>query len=128
MINTVSLLPNRSRVVDEYVKHLPGKTRFLVENLRNIILSSSDRIREQIKHEIPFYLYKGQLCYINHSERKVIIGFSRGAELHDEHKLLEGHGKTLRRIIIDPDKTIDEEKIRNLVYEALIVNEMKTQS
>ena len=112
-------------MVDEYVNRLPEKIRAPIGLLRKIILTASDQIVEQLKHNIPFYFYKGQLCYINFSDEKIILGFSRGADMPDEKKLLKGHGKSIRHALIDPAKVINEEIITHLIYEALIVNEMK---
>jgi len=118
-------LVNSSPVVDEYVSKLPDKISAPIELLRKIILSASAQIEEQLKHNIPFYFYKGQLCYINFSDDKIILGFSRGAEMPDEKKLLKGQGKSIRHAVIDPVKGINEDIITHLIYEALIVNEMK---
>jgi hypothetical protein len=125
MVSKPSSPVNGSPVVDEYVIRLPGKIREPIEMLREIILSASVQIEERLMHNIPFYFYKGQLCYINFSDEKIILGFSRGAEMPDEKNLLKGQGKLIRHVVIDPARGIDEEMIRHLVYEALIVNEMK---
>jgi hypothetical protein len=125
MVKKPSPLVNSSPAVDEYVSKLPEKVRVPIELLREIILSVSDKIEEQLKHNIPFYFFKGQLCYINFSDEKIILGFSRGADMPDEKKQLKGQGKYIRHALIDPVKGIDEEIIMHLIYEALIVNEMK---
>jgi hypothetical protein len=125
MVNKPSPLVNSSPVVEEYVSKLPDKIRAPIELLRKIILSASAQIEERLKHNIPFYFYKGQLCYINFSDENIILGFSRGADMPDEKKLLKGQGKSIRHAVIDPVKDINEDVIRHLIYEALIVNEMK---
>jgi hypothetical protein len=125
MADTARQFVNSSSVVDEYIKRLPEKIRTSVEFLRKLILTSSVQIEEQLKYNIPFYFYKGQLCYINFSDDKIILGFSRGADMPDEKKLLRGQGKSIRHAVIDPVKGINEDLIRDLIFEALIVNEMK---
>ena len=118
-------MQNSSRAVDEFVNKLPEKIQQFVEILRRIILTSSEQISEQIKHKIPFYSFKGNLCYINPSDEKVVLGFSRGADLPDEFRMLVGTGKSVRHVIFNASQKIDEDKVRNLIYEALIVNEIK---
>jgi hypothetical protein len=118
---------NSSRAVDEYVNKLPEKIQQLVEILRRVILTSSEQIQEQIKYKIPFYSFKGNLFYINPSDEKVVLGFSRGADLPDEFRMLVGTGKSVRHVIFNASQKIDEDKVRNLVYEALIVNEIKNE-
>jgi hypothetical protein len=125
MVDTATQFVNNSPVVDEYVKRLPEKIRTSVELLRKLILTSSVQIEEQLKYNIPFYFYKGQLCYINFSDDKIILGFSRGADMPDEKNLLRGQGKSVKHAVIDPVKGINEDLIGNLIFEALIVNEMK---
>ena len=127
MAGTVTSMLNSSRAVDEYVSKLPENIQQLVEKLRRIILTSSEKIQEQIKHKIPFYSYKGQLCYINPSDEKVVLGFSRGADLPDEFRMLVGSGKSVRHVVFNASQKIDEDKVRNLIYEALIVNEIKSE-
>lgn len=128
MTELISSLPNSSRAVNSFIEKLNPDIQSLVELLRMIILTSSGRIKEEIKHGIPFYKYKGQLCYINPFDDKVILGFSRGAELPDEHNMLIGTGKSVRHAVFRTDTKIDEDKIRHIVYEALIINEMKADS
>ena len=125
MNNPVSSMINSSKAVDEFVSRLPEGIKDLAERLRKIILTSSEQITEQVNHKIPFYYYKGQLCFINPFDDRVVLGFSRGADLPDEHSMLKGNQKTVRHSVFYPNAAIDEEKIRNLIYEALIVNELK---
>jgi len=126
MADTTQHLVNSSPVVDEYMNRLPEKIRESMQLLREIILTSSVQIEEQLKHNIPFYFYKGQLCYINFSDENIILGFSRGADMPDEKKLLKGHGQYIRHAVIDPVKGVSEDDVRHLIFEALIVNEMKS--
>jgi len=125
MNNSVSSMLNSSKAVDEFIISLPEGIRNLAEKLRKIILTSSGQIGEQVKHKIPFYYYKGQMCYINPFDDRVVLGFSRGADLPDEHSMLKGNQKTVRHTVFYPETGVDEEKVRNLIYEALIVNELK---
>lgn len=128
MPHIVSSLPNSSKAVDSFIGKLNPDIQSLAELLRTIILTSSGHIKEEIKHGIPFYKHKGHLCYINPFDDKVILGFSRGAELPDEHNMLIGTGKSVRHAVFRNDTIIDEDKIRHLIYEALIINEMKAGS
>lgn len=96
----------------------------MIEKIRSIILRSSPGIHESLKHEIPFYIYKGMLCYINPTNEKVIIGFSKGAEFANEDNSLVGSGKTVRHLVYRNMKDIKSEKLQHLIYEALIINEI----
>jgi hypothetical protein len=125
MVTANPQVSDNSVFADEFIKKLPPKVKEQVELLRKIILSSSEQIKEEIKHGIPFYMFKGQMCYINPFDNKIVLGFSRGADMPDEYNMLSGGGKAVRHAVIRVGTKIDEDKIRHLIYEALIVNEMK---
>ncbi|HZY47511.1 MAG TPA: DUF1801 domain-containing protein, partial [Candidatus Bathyarchaeia archaeon] len=52
-----------------------------------------------------------RVCYISPAETYVTVGFLFGAQLSDEHHLLEGSGKRARHVKI---RTMDEAKNRAL--------------
>ena len=98
----------------------------MMNKIRYIILNSAPEIKESIKYEIPFYSHKGLLCYINPASDKVVIGFSQGAEFANEDKFLVGKGKTIRHAVYKSAKEIKTSKLQHLIYEALIINEIKS--
>lgn len=98
----------------------------MMNKIRYIIMNSAPDIKESIKYEIPFYSHKGLLCYINPASEKVIIGFSQGAEFANEDKFLVGRGKTIRHAIYKNAKEIKTSKLQHLIFEALIINEIKS--
>jgi hypothetical protein len=128
MSSNVSSLLNGSKAVDELISRLPDSVKKLTEKIRELIISSSGQITEHVRHNLPFYYYKGQLCYINPLDDKVVLVFSRGADLPDEYRMLKGNQKTHRYLIFYISDGIDETKVRNLIYEALIINELKDRT
>ena len=58
-----------NKEVSVYIEKLPADVRKMTNKIRSIILNSASEIEESIKHKIPFYSYKGLLCYINTSNR-----------------------------------------------------------
>ncbi|WP_108125302.1 DUF1801 domain-containing protein [Saccharospirillum mangrovi] len=49
------------------------------------------------------------------------IGFFRGAELDDPHKLLEGTGKMMRHVKVRPGAEPDEEALTELIHHSYAV-------
>jgi len=58
--------------------------------------------------------------YVNVFTAHVNLGFFRGADLPDEHGLLEGSGKYMRHVKLRPGVEIDTEQITKLVEMAYL--------
>ena len=83
-------------------------------------------LEASIKWNIPFYSYKGMLCYLNPRKKYALdIGFYRGIELSNKSGILEGDGKQVRLIRIKNkgDFLKKEIAIRDTVLEAALLNE-----
>jgi hypothetical protein len=117
--------PRYNKEVSVYIEKLHPEIRKMTNKIRSIIINSASEVEESIKHKIPFYSYKGLLCYINTTNEKVIVGFSQGAEFSNDDKLLIGTGKTVRHLIYKSVKEIKTAKLQQLIYEALIINEIR---
>ena len=110
--------------VKSFIEKFPHNIQRMIEKIRVIILCSAPGIQESLKYKIPFYTHKGLLCYINPTNERVIIGFSKGAEFANEDNFLVGSGKTVRHVVYRNLKDIKTEKLQHLIYEALIINEI----
>jgi len=128
MIKKEPSLSRFNKEVTVYIEKLPAEVKKMTNKVRSVILNSSSEIEESIKHKIPFYSYKGLLCYINTTNDKVIIGFSQGAEFYNEDKILVGTGKTVRHVIYKSIKEIRTSRLQQLIFEALIINEIRGKS
>lgn len=113
----------QSQAVDHFVHDLPGWQQEIIQYLRDILLSSASALMEEIKYKIPFYSYKGDLCYINPQKDQVVLGFTKGAQLLDEPNILEGDQKEVRHYVIRDFDAIDEDDLRIVIQEAILLNE-----
>ncbi len=95
----------------------------ILHELRLIVLDAAPAVEEAIKWKIPFYAYQGLLCYFNPQPGCVVMGFCRGALLSNEQGLLEGKGKEVRLLKIPTGSQIPKTEIRQLLQEAIILNE-----
>ncbi|GAB3936866.1 DUF1801 domain-containing protein [Larkinella terrae] len=112
--------------VDEYINRQTPEIHRLLAQIRRLILDASPKIQEKISWGVPFYLYKGHLCYLNPLRTPVAavdICFLRGYELADERGVLEGRGRrTVKSIIVQAD-AVNEDLIRELIQDAILLNE-----
>lgn len=96
----------------------------ILETLRRIVLSCSDHIREGIRYNTPFYDYKGMLLYISLNKKYVYIGFVHGISMSDEAGVFASNTlKQIRQIHYKSLRDIDEEVLRNYVFEAMLIQD-----
>ncbi len=114
--------------VDAYVSSLAPHVQDLVQPLRRLILETAPDIQETIEWKIPFYTYKGLLCYINPKKDHLSFGLCYGAELSNRQGMLEGDGKEVRLITVRSQKDLRKDALRQILHEAMILNEVKARS
>jgi hypothetical protein len=111
--------------VDEFVKKLNEPAFSIVQRLRHLIINVSPEIEESFKYNIPFYTYKGQLCYINPRKHFVDFGFTRGVELKDPSKLLMGDGQEVRLVRIESEEGIPVKELQDLISQSMVLNDTR---
>jgi hypothetical protein len=108
--------------VEDFIAAQPADSQFRLRVLRKLILDAAPHVGESIKYGIPFYTCHGLLCYLNPKKDYVDFGFCRGVQLSDETGLLYGDNKEIRKVKITQLTGPLAESLRQLVYEALLVN------
>jgi hypothetical protein len=115
--------------VSLFIAEQPEENRAILYRLQRIILDSAPQIEEKLSYKIPFYYYYGRLCYLNPHRHGVDIGFCRGFALANETGLLESKNRAEVKTITYPAAdTIAEKPLREILQEALIVNEWYIQN
>jgi len=109
--------------VDDFIAAQPADSQLRLRSLRKLILGTAPHVGETLKYGLPFYTYHGLLCYLNPKGDYVDFGFCRGVELSDEAGLLYGDNKKVRKVKIPHLTGPLAESLRQLVQEALLVNE-----
>lgn len=112
--------------VDDYIHLQESSKRIVFERLRNLIMSSAPFIVKNIKYKVPFYEYRGPLCYLNKQKDSIYIGFTKGMRLSNEQGLLIGDAKTVRKIIVTV-KYPSDESISEVIQEAIMLNEVRSK-
>jgi hypothetical protein len=113
----------RDPVVDDYIAAQRTDLQPILSAARSAIHMAEARVVEVIKWEVPFFVYCGNLCYLNTHNDKVLIGFYRGAELYDPHHLLHGSGKQVRHYIIRTPDACERPELLELIATAALLNE-----
>jgi hypothetical protein len=111
--------------VDDFVATQPADSQFRLRALRKLILYAAPHVGESIKYGLPFYTYHGLLCYLNPKKDYVDFGFCQGILLSDESGLLYGDNKEIRKVKVGRITEPLLQSLRQLVQEALLVNEWK---
>ncbi|MFD1140447.1 DUF1801 domain-containing protein [Larkinella insperata] len=112
--------------VDEYINRQNPEIHRLLDHIRRLILEAAPRIQEKINWGVPFYSHKGQLCYLNplrSPEVAVDLCFLRGYELADDQNVLENRGRRTVRSLVVRAGEVNEELIRTLLQQAVLLNE-----
>lgn len=123
-----------SEYIDEIIAGLPQWKADTVTLLRTIITRAEPAMVEEIKWRmktrpegLAVWSYKGIICFAEVWKDNIKLIFFKGAALKDEHKLFNSRleSKDVRAIELREGDIVDQEKLRDLVREAVEFNELK---
>jgi hypothetical protein len=81
----------KTKAVDDYFKNYENPLKAEMMRVRDIILSTSDKITESIKWSAPSFAYKDNMATFNPRAKKFVnLTFHKGALINDESGLLIG--------------------------------------
>lgn len=97
--------------------------------LREMILSCSREITEEVRDNAPHYDYFGGVCYINHqSSGETVLSFCHGNELEDPFQQLKNDDRyTVRSLRFSSIKEVDYHKVLFIVRQALLANKVNAK-
>lgn len=111
--------------VDVFISELPTWKINIINQLRYLIKESHPAIIEGIKYNTPFYDYKGPLCYLLIKPSKIELSFSKGYKLNQQNRgLVKRNRKQVRTLLFRQKTGVDENKVRELMQEALLINDI----
>jgi hypothetical protein len=108
-----------AREVEDYIMKLPLEQAQIAESLRDLILSASPRIEEQIKWGKPWFGCGKLSCCLAAEDGVVTLSFAEGVELTDPDGLLTGNGKAMRSIKMKTLKDIKRKQLIAWIKEAI---------
>lgn len=113
------------RSVEELLATLPAEERVIVEQLREIVLTSLPNAKEKLSYGVPYYFLQSRVCFIwpasvprGGIDKGVLIGFCKGHLLSDAGYLEAGKRKQVLTRTFYTTKEIDRERLSRLLYEA----------
>lgn len=115
---------------DEYFALLEEPHTTVASEVRNFIRRAAPELAEEMKYGVPFYTFKGMVCYLNVPKSGVVLGFPNGTIMSDVFELFSGNNlKQIRHIPI-PSSTFllkHSEEIQNYIVEAMVINDSKNK-
>ena len=88
---------NKTAKVTEFLSNLENPLINEINAVRDIILSASSQITEDIKWSAPSFAYKDNMATFNPRAKKFVnLTFHKGALINDETGLLVGDNKEAR--------------------------------
>jgi hypothetical protein len=110
----------------EFITNYPDSgTRAIMEYLDQLILQNPGT-SSKLRFKIPFYYRYSWVCYMNPLKSGGLeLCFLRGQELSNEQGILDAKDrKMVAGITLKPDEKVPETSIREIIQEALLLDEM----
>jgi hypothetical protein len=99
----------------------PATLRGLASEWFSHIRHCGDDVREVMHDGCPTACVEGAaFAYVNAFRHHVSVGFFHGAALSDPAGLLEGSGKRMRHVKVQPDEPIDADGLLALIRAAYV--------
>lgn len=116
--------------VEELLDFLPLGERKIVEQLREIVFACIPDTKEKLSYNVPFYYRHTRICFIwpgsvpwGGVKEGVLFGFCKGHQLSNSSDLETGTRKSVFTKTFHTSKEIDREKVSQLLYEAVWIDE-----
>ena len=102
---------NTNPEVDTYLKQKGHPLTQEIQKIREIILSTDDKVEECIKWSSPTFMYNGNIAsFFMNAKKHVSLMFHTGALINDKSGLLEGDGKEGRTARFESLDDIEKKK------------------
>ena len=107
----------------QFDKDMNGKFSELFIHLREVILSF-DKLSEVKNAKQTSYRdgYGRVICILRTDSEKTTLVLAQGAKLQSRYPLLKGAGKIVRHLYFDKTDQIDDDLIKEIIAESLIVS------
>lgn len=114
----------RMSPVCEFIRRYDGDQRAVLDYFHRYLTEELE-LTDKVRWNIPFYYHYSWICYLNPTkDDRVELAFLRGRELSSEQGLLNfRERKQIAGVIFGSVGDIPEEAVRQVIQEALIVDE-----
>lgn len=115
--------------LDDLYAYLSAHELAMVKALRSLVHECIPEVKEKLSYNVPFFRVRRNLCYIwpgsvpwGGTFEGVQFGFTKGNLLVDQDYLEAGKRKHVRSKTYQSMQAIDFDKLRELIFEALIID------
>src|SRR5215831_18915715 len=116
----------RDPAVHAWLQERSGQLGAIAEHWFGVIRRCGDDVRELLHDGHPTACVSdAAFAYVNAFTAHVNVGFFRGADLADPHRLLEGTGKFMRHVKLSPGRDLDDAALSRLI--AIAYTDMKAR-
>jgi hypothetical protein len=123
--------PFSFKTVYEFLASLPDDELKITETLRALVFECIPDVKEKLGYNVPFYSRHSRICFIwpgsipwgKTTKQGVELGFCKGNLLADPSYLTIGNRKEVYIKTFHSIKEINQDVIRQLLYEAVIIDE-----
>jgi hypothetical protein len=106
----------RDPAVENWLSDEPAELRTIAKEWFTQMRRCGDDVRELIHDGCPVACVEdAPFSYVNTFKNHVNVGFFYGALLEDPAGLLEGSGKRMRHVKLQPGSAVDTQGLRNLI-------------
>src|SRR5215831_12464800 len=116
----------RDPAINVWMQKHPDELGAIARRWFEVMRSCGDDVRELLHDGHPTACV-GDVAfgYVNAFKAHVNVGFFRGADLADPHRLLEGTGKFMRHVKLSPGRDLDDAALSRLI--AIAYTDMKAR-
>jgi hypothetical protein len=109
----------RDPAIDAWMQDHLGELGTIAQRWFEVMRNCGDDVRELLHDGHPTACVgEAAFAYVNAFTAHVNVGFFRGTELPDPHRLLEGTGKFMRHVKLRPEQDIDDAALAQLIATA----------
>lgn len=107
--------------VDAWLDQPSGELGLLARHWFEVIRACGEDVREVLHDGHPTACVStAAFAYVNSFKAHVNVGFFHGAELPDPRKLLQGTGKLMRHVKLQPSRLPHEKDLEKLIQAAYV--------
>ena len=109
----------RDPAVDAWMDQHSGQLVEIAQRWFEVMRVCGDDVREVLHDGHPTACVDdAAFSYVNVFKAHVNVGFFRGAEIADPHRILEGTGKLMRHVKLNSSRDVDAAAFRKLIEAA----------
>ena len=109
----------RDPAIEIWMREHTGELGQIAKHWFGIMRACGDDVREVLHDGHPTACVDdAAFAYVNAFKAHVNVGFFRGADIADPHRLLEGTGKFMRHVKLSPARGLDATALSRLIATA----------